>query len=101
MYFFFRFKFFIFRDRVFGGAHSQAIDLMETLLVFDSTKRATASEALAHPYFDSVRSSSGELTMATSIEHEFEFDLETDPQLVPMRQKIYDEIMLYHNGGKY
>ena len=74
---------------------------METLLVFDSTKRATASEALAHPYFDSVRSSSGELTMATSIEHEFEFDLETDPQLVPMRQKIYDEIMLYHNGGKY
>ena len=83
-------------DRVFGGAHPQAIDLIESLLVFDSTKRATASEALSHPYFDPVRSSTTDIIMENSIEHEFEFDLDVDPQLVPMRQKIYDEIMLYH-----
>ena len=79
-------------DRVFGGAHPQAINLMEKLLVFNPTKRCTASEALQHPYFDSVRSNSESILLGQSIDHEFAFDLDKDPQLVPMRQMIYDEV---------
>lgn len=34
----------------FADQEPQAIDLLEKMLVFDSVKRITASEALAHPY---------------------------------------------------
>jgi len=85
-------------DRVFGGAHPEAIDLIEQMLVFNSGKRVTASEALEHSYFDSVRSNTSKILIEESIEHEFEFDLDKDPQLVSMRQLIYDEIMLYHDS---
>ncbi|XP_062420292.1 mitogen-activated protein kinase 14A isoform X1 [Pungitius pungitius] len=36
---------------VFIGANPQAVDLLEKMLVLDTDKRITASEALAHPYF--------------------------------------------------
>uniref|UniRef100_A0A672GVV8 mitogen-activated protein kinase n=1 Tax=Salarias fasciatus TaxID=181472 RepID=A0A672GVV8_SALFA len=36
---------------VFLGANPLAVDLLEKMLVLDTDKRITASEALAHPYF--------------------------------------------------
>ncbi|XP_027873493.1 mitogen-activated protein kinase 14A [Xiphophorus couchianus] len=36
---------------VFIGANPQAVDLLEKMLVLDSDKRITATEALEHPYF--------------------------------------------------
>ncbi|XP_048110765.1 mitogen-activated protein kinase 14B isoform X3 [Alosa alosa] len=36
---------------VFIGANPTAVDLLEKMLVLDTDKRITASEALAHPYF--------------------------------------------------
>ncbi|KAK1799942.1 hypothetical protein P4O66_006460 [Electrophorus voltai] len=36
---------------VFIGANPLAVDLLEKMLVLDTDKRITASEALAHPYF--------------------------------------------------
>ncbi|KAL1020752.1 hypothetical protein UPYG_G00004180 [Umbra pygmaea] len=36
---------------VFIGANPQAVDLLEKMLVLDTDKRITASEALAHTYF--------------------------------------------------
>ncbi|XP_063064551.1 mitogen-activated protein kinase 14A isoform X1 [Engraulis encrasicolus] len=36
---------------VFIGANPQAVDLLEKMLVLDTDKRITATEALAHPYF--------------------------------------------------
>uniref|UniRef100_A0A6I8S0D8 mitogen-activated protein kinase n=1 Tax=Xenopus tropicalis TaxID=8364 RepID=A0A6I8S0D8_XENTR len=36
---------------VFHGANPLAIDLLEKMLILDSDKRITATEALAHPYF--------------------------------------------------
>nr|XP_046166737.1 mitogen-activated protein kinase 14A-like isoform X1 [Oncorhynchus gorbuscha] len=36
---------------VFVGANPLAVDLLEKMLVLDTDKRITASEALAHPYF--------------------------------------------------
>ncbi|KAM4701609.1 mitogen-activated protein kinase 14 isoform 2-T2 [Discoglossus pictus] len=38
-------------EDVFLGANPQAVDLLEKMLVLDTDKRITASEALAHPYF--------------------------------------------------
>eukprot|EP00946_MAST-07B_sp_MAST-7B-sp1_P003332 g3332.t1 len=83
-------------NRVFAGAHPQALDLISSLLQFDATKRVTAAQALAHPYFDPVRNSSENILMERSIEEEFAFDKLSDPQLIDMRQMIYDEIMIYH-----
>ncbi|KAJ1161731.1 hypothetical protein NDU88_002212 [Pleurodeles waltl] len=36
---------------VFRGANPLAVDLLEKMLILDSDKRITATEALAHPYF--------------------------------------------------
>uniref|UniRef100_A0A8C1LHS5 mitogen-activated protein kinase n=1 Tax=Cyprinus carpio TaxID=7962 RepID=A0A8C1LHS5_CYPCA len=36
---------------VFVGANPMAVDLLEKMLVLDTDKRITASQALAHPYF--------------------------------------------------
>uniref|UniRef100_A0A671N6I2 mitogen-activated protein kinase n=1 Tax=Sinocyclocheilus anshuiensis TaxID=1608454 RepID=A0A671N6I2_9TELE len=36
---------------VFIGANPMAVDLLEKMLVLDTDKRITASQALAHPYF--------------------------------------------------
>lgn len=38
-------------EDVFLGANPQAVDLLEKMLVLDTDKRITATEALAHPYF--------------------------------------------------
>lgn len=35
----------------FSGRCIQAVDLLEKMLVLDTDKRITATEALAHPYF--------------------------------------------------
>ena len=37
------------------GTYSQFIDLLDHLLVFDPNERYTATEALAHPFFDAFR----------------------------------------------
>ena len=51
-----------FRDFVNSGsvavATDDALDLLDHLLVYDHYVRYTAREAMAHPYFDSVRNSS-------------------------------------------
>ncbi|CAI9609710.1 unnamed protein product [Staurois parvus] len=39
-------------NEVFCGANPLAIDLLKRMLILDSDKRITASEALAHPYFE-------------------------------------------------
>lgn len=36
---------------IFLSLHVPAVDLLEKMLVLDTDKRITASEALAHPYF--------------------------------------------------
>jgi len=38
-------------------ANEEAQDLLDLILIFNRNKRTTAKEALAHPFFDSVRSS--------------------------------------------
>merc|ERR1711871_524561 len=82
--------------RVFPDAHPEAIDLMEHLLAFDSSRRLSADMALKHAYFDPVRSSTENIVMESPIDREFEFDRIVEPELAPMRKLIFEEIMRYH-----
>lgn len=40
---------------IFPGADPQALDLLENMIRFDPLKRASVSEALAHPFFHNIR----------------------------------------------
>ena len=82
---------------VFPNASSEAIDLIQKLLVFDANKRLTAEEALNHPYLCDLRTPVADMAVSAPLNSEFEFDQLTSPKMMPMRQLIYDEIMLYHD----
>jgi casein kinase II subunit alpha len=43
-------------------AHTEALDLLDHLLVYDHQKRFTVQEAMAHPFFDPVRPETTEKT---------------------------------------
>ena len=82
---------------VFPNASGAAIDLLQRLLVFDASKRLTAEEALDHPYLRDLKTPVRDMKVETPLNSEFEFDQLTSPKMHPMRQLIYNEIMLYHD----
>jgi mitogen-activated protein kinase 3 len=82
---------------VFPDASSSAIDLIKNLLQFDASKRLTAEEALNHPYLRDLRTPVADMVVPRALSSEFEFDQLTSPKIMPMKQMIYDEIMLYHD----
>jgi len=83
--------------QVFPNASGAAIDLLQRLLVFDASKRLTAEEALDHPYLRDLKTPIRDMKVETPLNSEFEFDQLTSPKMMPMRQMIYNEIMLYHD----
>ena len=82
---------------VFPNASGAAIDLLQRLLVFDASKRLTAAEALEHPYLRDLKTPVCDMKVVSPLNSEFEFDQLTSPKMMPMRQMIYNEIMLYHD----
>ena len=82
---------------VFPNASGAAIDLLQRLLVFDASKRLTAAEALDHPYLRDLKTPVSDMNVVSPLNSEFEFDQLTSPKMMPMRQMIYNEIMLYHD----
>jgi serine/threonine protein kinase len=80
-----------------ANASGAAIDLLQRLLVFDASKRLTAEEALDHPYLRDLKTPIRDMKVETPLNSEFEFDQLTSPKMMPMRQMIYNEIMLYHD----
>lgn len=83
-----------FEDR-FPKLDAKAISLLKRLLSFDPSKRPSAAEALADPYFEGMH----------RVEHEpsanpvskFEYDFERRKvNMMEVREAIYREILEYH-----
>ncbi|KZW02932.1 Pkinase-domain-containing protein [Exidia glandulosa HHB12029] len=46
-------------DKMFVGLEKPGIDLIRQMLIYDTSKRISAKRALAHPYFEGVKSKMG------------------------------------------
>lgn len=81
-----------FRD-LFPAAEPLALDLLTRMLAFDPSKRISASEALKHPYFDSLHEPCDEpVYNSKPIE---EGNLE-NMDVVDLRREIFQEILNFN-----
>ncbi|KAJ2698149.1 glycogen synthase kinase 3 [Coemansia sp. IMI 203386] len=72
----------LFRNR----ASPEALDLIRRLLEYTPTKRPSAIEAMAHPFFDELRDPETKLYNGTDLPELFDFtveELSVDPSLIP------------------
>lgn len=79
---------------LFPEASEKALDLLDRMLQFHPTKRITVDDAMAHPYFDSVRSQYTDPDPTLPLgPGGFEFSFEYDEALVvgDYRRLIVDE----------
>jgi serine/threonine protein kinase len=83
----------------FADSNPLAVDLMKKMLVFDPNKRITVEHALEHPYLEEFREEEDEpVTEPVSI---FDFAFERDVLTMrELKDKIYEEILLYHFPSK-
>jgi p38 MAP kinase len=78
----------------FKNADPSAIDLLESMLVFDPKKRITAPEALGHEYLAPYHDPTDEPVAEEKFDWSFnDADLPTDTWKIMM----YSEILDYHN----
>ncbi|KAJ1837657.1 glycogen synthase kinase 3, partial [Coemansia sp. RSA 2703] len=72
----------LFRNR----ASAEALDLIENLLQYTPTRRLSAIQAMAHPFFDELRNPETRLYTGEEIPELFDFtveELSVDPSLIP------------------
>lgn len=83
----------------FPGANPLAIDMLEKLLIFDSSARLDIRGALAHPYLASLHEPADE----PECRQPFRFSAEEDAALdvAALRQGIYHEMMLFNPDLQY
>ncbi|XP_071434792.1 mitogen-activated protein kinase 13 isoform X1 [Pithys albifrons albifrons] len=77
---------------LFPKANPQAVDLLEKMLQLDVEKRFTATEALAHPYFDQFR----DVEEETEAQQSYDDSLEHEKLSIDEWKKyIYKEILSF------
>lgn len=76
---------------VFGGASSEAVDLLEKMLELDADKRPTATEALAHPYLAQYADPTDEPT-ADAYDETFE---DKDYSVAEWKRLVYEEVQTF------
>lgn len=80
----------------FPTVESEAIDMLERMLVFDPRKRITVEEALAHPYLAPYHDPSDEPVADTVFDWSF---TEADLTLDEWKERIYNEVLDFHQNN--
>ncbi|ETV93114.1 CMGC/MAPK protein kinase [Aphanomyces invadans] len=78
---------------LFPDISPDAMNLLERMLVLDPHKRIQVDDALAHPYFASIRTVGDETVAAAPFDFEFESEELTKRRL---QQLIWDEMRHFH-----
>lgn len=78
---------------LYPAASKEAIDLINKMLLFNPYFRITVPEVLAHPFFESVRDKTKEITTTESIV--LSFEKEGDLDAARLRELFVDDIKYY------
>ena len=80
---------------IYPQSHQELINLMESMIIFNSNRRIDCEMALAHPYFDSIRDLNKE--KKAEVPADFEFEHIPDITISQMREYFIQEILKYHS----
>ena len=80
---------------IFKGSNPKAVDLLRRMLEFSPEKRITVEDALAHPYLERLHCPEDEPAAELLSAYDFQFEDEA-LGLGPIKNLIYEEILLYH-----
>jgi serine/threonine protein kinase len=82
---------------LYPQASELALDLLNRCLTFDPTKRITATEALAHPYFEKYHDEEDEPSCSEKFSLDFEFEKSgEDLSLDDWRELVWQEVCHFH-----
>jgi serine/threonine protein kinase len=80
----------------FPSASSEAIDLLEQLLLFEPTKRITVDDALRHPYLASLSAKTSLEQIGQYPPFDFSFDMRCKT-LSEIKSAILEEVQIYQS----
>ena len=79
---------------IFPHSNNSLIELMEKMIIFNSSKRINCEEAIRHPFFDNIREPSKE--RQAEVPAYFEFEDIPEITISQLREYFIQEIHKYH-----